>query len=98
METETPLASTFDTLREASPTGYARPSGEFDPRDLSQDHVSNLRLIRDRLVEKRRYFAQDVLAYPPTLVGRASDIAAIQSVIDRVEAAILHETRMEEGR
>ena len=89
---KSPSASAFDTLEDTS--GYARPSDDFESAELSFDHVANLDHLREMLIRKRRYLAQDVIAYPAVFLGRAQDIANLQRLLSAVEEAIAHETSL----
>ena len=85
-------AAAFDTLEDTS--GFARPIDDFGAAEISQDHAANLEHLHEMLVRKRRYLAQDVLAYPPVFLGRAQDIHRIQDLIEAVERAVAHEKSM----
>jgi len=94
MHKPSPQPQIFNSLTEASPTGYARPVEEFDPEDVSQDHYGNLQALLEMLLDKRRSLVQDVMLYRMTYAGRAQDIAKIQPVIEAVERAMEHEKRL----
>jgi len=79
----------FDTLGDTS--GYARPIDDFGTAAAHTDHIANLTKLRDMLIAKRRYLAQDAMTYPVVFIARSQDIAAIQPLIAALDAAIEHE-------
>lgn len=92
---KSPDHSAFDTLEDTS--GYARPTELRDGSDISDDHIGNLERMREMLTRKRRYLAQDVMTYPAVFVGRAQDIAALQKLIDALDAALSDERSLQAG-
>lgn len=86
---KSPSATEFDTLEDTS--GFARPIDDFGETEISQNHVGNLEHLHEMLIRKRRYLAQDVLAYPPVFLGRAQDIHRIQKLIEALDRALEHE-------
>lgn len=84
-----PSPDQYNTLTDTS--AYARPVDDFgDPR-VTNDPVGNLKQLRQMMIDKRRYLAQDAITYPVMFIGRAQDIAEAQSLIDALEQAIAHE-------
>ena len=86
-----PSPDTFDTLGDTA--GYARPADDFGEAAAHADHAGNLSKLRDMLIAKRRYLAQDAMTYPVVFIARAQDIAAIQPLIAALDEAIAHERR-----
>ncbi|CAM3738322.1 hypothetical protein [Paracoccus yeei] len=78
-------AESFDVL--AHQEEYARASAGGE----DADHVANLQFLRDQLLRKRRFLAQDAVTYPITYMGRALDVARLQPVIDMLDRAIEEE-------
>jgi hypothetical protein len=83
-----PAPEQYDTLADTS--GYARPTDDFGEATVG-DPVENLEKLRQMLIDKRRYLAQDVMTYPVVFLGRAQDIADVQSLLNSLEQAIAHE-------
>ena len=83
-----PAPEQYDTLADTS--GYARPTDDFGEATIG-DPVENLEKLRQMLIDKRRYLAQDVMTYPVVFLGRAQDIADVQSLLNSLEQAIAHE-------
>ena len=83
-----PAPEQYDTLADTS--GYARPTDDFGEATFT-DPVVNLEKLRQMLIDKRRYLAQDVMTYPVVFLGRAQDIADVQSLLNSLEQAIAHE-------
>ena len=81
-----PAPEKYDTLADTS--GYARPTDDFGPQEISSDPLGNLLKLRRMLVDKRRYLAQDVMTYPVVFLGRAQDIASVQELIRALDEAI----------
>jgi hypothetical protein len=50
--------------------------------------MGNLLKLRQMLIDKRRYLAQDVMTYPVVFLGRAQDIANVQELIGALDEAI----------
>lgn len=87
-----PPPEQYDTLSDTS--GYARPTDDFGEADVSHDPLGNLIRLRRMLIDKRRYLAQDAMTYPVVFIGRAQDIAEIQTLIAALDVAIAHERAM----
>jgi hypothetical protein len=68
---------------------YAKASGAAE----DPDHVSNLEILLNNLLQKRRNLAQDAISYPIAFMGRAIDISRLQPIIEAVESAIADEKR-----
>jgi hypothetical protein len=84
-----PAPEKYDTLGDTS--GYARPTDDFGPQEISHDPLANLIKLRQMLIDKRRYLAQDVMTYPVVFLGRAQDIAQVQELIRAIDCAINQE-------
>jgi hypothetical protein len=84
-----PAPEQYDTLGDTS--GYARPTDDFGPQEISGNPLENLLKLRQMLIEKRRYLAQDAMTYPVMFLGRAQDIANVQELIRAIDSAIHHE-------
>jgi hypothetical protein len=84
-----PAPEQYDTLGDTS--GYARPTDDFGPQEISDNPLGNLTRLRQMLIEKRRYLAQDAMTYPVVFLGRSQDIANVQELIRALESAIDHE-------
>lgn len=91
-----PDIQVFNSLTEASPTGYARPIEEFGELEVSHDHLGNLEKMLHMLIDKRRMLAQDAVAYQMTFTGRSYDIAKLQPIIEAVQRAIDHEKQLKD--
>lgn len=87
-----PSPDKYDTLSDTS--AYARPIDDFGDPSVTNDPIGNLKKIRQMMIDKRRYLAQDAITYPVMFIGRAQDIAEAQKLIDALEQAILHEQTM----
>ena len=83
-----PAPEQYDTLADTS--GYARPTDDFGEVTIG-DPLENLQKLRQMLVDKRRYLAQDAMIYPVVFLGRAQDIADVQNLLNSLEQAIAHE-------
>ena len=81
-----PTPEKYDTLGDTS--GYARPIDDFGPQEIGGDPLGNLLKLRQMLIDKRRYLAQDVMTYPVVFLGRAQDIANVQELIRALDEAI----------
>lgn len=82
-------AASFDTLEDTS--GYARPVEDFGPQEISLNHLANLKHLEGMLIKKRRYLAQDVMAYPVVFQTRAMDISKIQVLLTGLREAMEEE-------
>lgn len=89
MHKSPPEIGEYNSLKEQS--GYARPIEEFGKAELSEDHLGNLERMLGMLIQRRRYLAQEAIAYQMTFMGRSYDIAKIQPIIEAMQAAIAHE-------
>lgn len=87
-----PSPDTYDTLSDTS--AYARPVDDFGDPTVTNDPVGNLKKLRQMMIDKRRYLAQDAITYPVMFIGRAQDIAEAQKLIEALEAAIAHESAL----
>ena len=83
-----PAPEQYDTLADTS--GYARPTDDFGETTFG-DPIENLEKLRQMLIDKRRYLAQDAMTYPVVFLGRAQDIADVQNLLNSLEQAIAHE-------
>ncbi|TAI66461.1 hypothetical protein [Bradyrhizobium sp. Leo170] len=83
-----PAAELYDTLADTS--GYARPTDDFGEATVG-DPLENLQKLRQMLIDKRRYLAQDAMTYPVVFLGRAQDIADVQNLLNSLDQAIEHE-------
>jgi hypothetical protein len=90
-----PAPEQYDTLGDTS--GYARPTDDFGPQEISGNPLGNLIRLRQMLIEKRRYLAQDAMTYPVVFVGRSQDIAQVQELIEALDKAIDHERMMQDA-
>jgi hypothetical protein len=89
MHRRPPDLNEFNPLKEQS--GYARSISEFGETEVSDDHIGNLEKMITMLVHRRRFLAQEAMAYNMTFLGRSYDIAKIQPIIEAMEAALAHE-------
>src|SRR5690348_15783309 len=89
-------AEDFDVL--AHQEEYAKLSSDPNAENASFDNIGNLLKLRDMLLRKRRFLANDAVVYPITYMGRALDLARIQPLIDNIDAVIEHEKRLAEER
>ena len=83
-----PAPEQYDALADTS--GYAKPSDDFGEVTIG-DPLENLQKLRQMLIDKRRYLAQDAMIYPVVFLGRAQDIADVQNLLNSLEQAIAHE-------
>lgn len=84
-----PPPEQYDTLSDTAPT--ARPAEDFGAAPMASDPIENLAKLRQMLIEKRRYLAQDAMAYPVVFLGRSQDIAELQKLINALSEAIEQE-------
>ena len=87
-----PPPDQYDTLGDTS--GYARPTDDFGPQEVRGDPLQHLLKLRQMLIDKRRYLAQDAMTYPVMFLGRAQDIANVQELIGALDTAIGQERSM----
>jgi hypothetical protein len=90
-----PAPEQYDTLGDTA--GYARPTDDFGPQEIAGDPLQNLLKLRQMLIDKRRYLAQDAMTYPVVYLGRSQDIADLQRLLGAVEAAIDHERTIQDA-
>jgi hypothetical protein len=90
-----PPPEQYDTLGDTS--GYARPTDDFGPQEISNDPLANLVRLRKMLIDKRRYLAQDAITYPVVYLGRSQDIADLQKLIQALDEAIDHERTIQDA-
>ncbi len=90
-----PPPEQYDTLGDTS--GYARPTDDFGPQEISNDPLGNLVRLRKMLIDKRRYLAQDAITYPVVYLGRSQDIADLQKLIQALDEAIDHERTIQDA-
>ena len=64
-------------------------------RTMSKEHITNLRTLRDSLVEERRSLATSMLADPHSTGESAMDFINLQQFIDTLERAIGHEQSLD---
>jgi hypothetical protein len=83
-----PAPELYDTLSDTS--GYARPTEDFGEATIG-DPIENLQKLRQMLIDKRRYLAQDAMTYPVVFLGRAQDIADVQTLLSFLDQAIAQE-------
>lgn len=83
-----PAPEQYDTLGDTS--GYARPTDDFGEATVG-DPLENLQKLRQMLIDKRRYLAQDAMTYPVVFLGRAQDIADVQVLLNSLDQAIAQE-------
>jgi len=83
-----PAPEHYDTLGDTS--GYARPTDDFGEATVG-DPLENLQKLRQMLIDKRRYLAQDAMTYPVVFLGRAQDIADVQILLNSLDQAIAQE-------
>lgn len=89
-----PAPEVYDTLSDTS--AYARPTDDFGETAVG-DPLQNLLKLRQMLIDKRRYLAQDVMTYPVVFLGRAQDIADVQELLTALDAAIAHERSIQDA-
>ena len=91
-----PSPDKYDTLSDTS--AYARPVDDFGDPTVTNDPIGNLRKLRQMMIDKRRYLAQDAITYPVMFIGRAQDIAEAQALVDALEAALSHEESLDSDK
>jgi len=84
-----PPPEKYDTLSDTC--AYARPVDDFGDPSVTNDPIGNLKKLRQMMIDKRRYLAQDAITYPVMFIGRAQDIAEVQKLIQALDAAIQEE-------
>lgn len=84
-----PSPDKYDTLQDTA--GYARPADDFGKHVPAGDHLENLLKLKNMLIDKRRFMAQDVITYPVVYLARAQDIADLQRLMAALDVAIAHE-------
>lgn len=84
-----PPPEKYDTLSDTS--AYARPVDDFGDPSVTNDPIGNLKKLRQMMIDKRRYLAQDAMTYPVMFIGRAQDIAEVQKLIHALDEAIQQE-------
>jgi hypothetical protein len=90
-----PSPEQYDTLGDTA--GYARPTDDFGPQEISGDPLGNLLKLRQMLIDKRRYLAQDAMTYPVVYLGRAQDIADVQELLRALDLAIDNERMIQDA-
>jgi hypothetical protein len=58
---------------------------------MAQDHIENLKALRDHLVDDRRTMVASILADPQSSAESAGEFVGLQHFIDAVERALSHE-------
>jgi hypothetical protein len=90
-----PSPDQYDTLGDTA--AYARPTDDFGPEEAAGDPLANLLKLRQMLIQKRRYLAQDAITYPVAYLGRTQDIADLQELLRALDQAIDHERMLQDA-